>query len=149
MLSGLSCLKILESMDREESRERLARRAWALSAMDEEQRRRGSQEVKYCSGHNCLIGFRAAVPRSSLCMTRAVACGTFQEGASILLARHSRGTPSPFAGGYLMLWSHGSRREIHELLQSTPDMLTRLSNNIPCAPVSTLDPRFLVVSRDH
>eukprot|EP00752_Nemacystus_decipiens_P011879 g10534.t1 len=37
-------MKILESMDREESRERLARRAWALSAMDEEQRRRGSQE---------------------------------------------------------------------------------------------------------
>eukprot|EP00903_Cladosiphon_okamuranus_P014633 g13569.t1 len=37
-------MKILESMDREESTERLARRAWALSAMDEEQRRRGSQE---------------------------------------------------------------------------------------------------------
>ncbi|CBN74279.1 conserved unknown protein [Ectocarpus siliculosus] len=37
-------MKILEGMDREEHRERLARRAWALSAMDEEQRRRGSQE---------------------------------------------------------------------------------------------------------
>ncbi|CAM9912128.1 unnamed protein product, partial [Scytosiphon promiscuus] len=37
-------IKILEGMDREENRERLARRAWALSAMDEEQRRRGSQE---------------------------------------------------------------------------------------------------------
>lgn len=32
-------------MDREEHRERLARRAWALSAMDEEQRRRASQQV--------------------------------------------------------------------------------------------------------
>lgn len=32
-------------MDREECRERLARRAWALSAMDEEQRRRAGQQV--------------------------------------------------------------------------------------------------------
>lgn len=38
--------QVLESMDREEHTERLARRAWALSAMDDEQRRRGSQEVK-------------------------------------------------------------------------------------------------------
>lgn len=32
-------------MDRDEHRERLARRAWALSAMDEEQRRRAGQQV--------------------------------------------------------------------------------------------------------
>lgn len=41
----VSNTQILEGMDREEHRERLARREWALSAMDEEQRRRGSQEV--------------------------------------------------------------------------------------------------------
>lgn len=40
-----SNIKVLESMDLEEHTERLARRAWALSAMDDEQRRRGSQEV--------------------------------------------------------------------------------------------------------
>ena len=41
--------KIAEAMDREEHQERLTRRAWALSAMDEEQRRRAGQQVNRSS----------------------------------------------------------------------------------------------------
>lgn len=42
---SLTSPQILENMDLEENRERQARRAWALSAMDEEQRRRAGQQV--------------------------------------------------------------------------------------------------------
>ncbi|CAM9492407.1 unnamed protein product [Sphacelaria rigidula] len=62
-------------MDREECRERLARRAWALSAMDEEQRRRaGQQFLLSIEGTNWFQGtissvdldYEVACPYSSL-----------------------------------------------------------------------------------